>query len=43
LDLDLVLVNDKAVPAICKLLNYKEQVYKQFSEKILNKSYAGDQ
>ena len=39
--MDLVLVNDKIKPAICKVLDYKENLYKRFISDILKKDYEG--
>ncbi len=35
LDLDLVMINEKSRPAICKMMNYKDSLFKQFAREIL--------
>jgi translation initiation factor IF-3 len=35
LEMDLVLINDKSRPAICKMMNYKDSLFKQFAREIL--------
>ena len=37
MNLDLVIVNDKVKPAICKAMNYKETLYQQFAKEMISK------
>jgi hypothetical protein len=39
MDLDIVLVNDKVKPAICKAIDQKENLYKRFINDVLKKDY----
>lgn len=41
MNLDIVLVNDKVKPAICKAIDYKDSLYKRFISDVLKKDYEG--
>jgi translation initiation factor IF-3 len=41
LDTDIILLNDQAKPAVCKLMNYKETLYRRFIKEILKKTEEG--
>lgn len=38
--MDLVMINEKSRPAICKMMNYKDSLFKQFAREILQTEMA---
>lgn len=40
MNLDLVMINPTITPAICKVYNYREELYKKFVKEIVNKDIS---